>query len=224
MSLHDAMNSRESFQWSQNGTQSLVEALALQGGSRFRIATLILAAINVLSAVILVGSIFFDAWIMNKRNTSKVLKYIQIRDLRETSVDPKTSKYFGFLSAIHAAEVFPLVMSVCIVIQGLIFAFVGLAHPASIIFHGCGRIVQLVFPGRSCNLKHFRSSRLPCQQSGSALSRSSFLGLRLHFDRSAGTNLRCEIAGTYLVAALRLSLSLSSHGQLQIYFPPKANV
>lgn len=78
MVSYDVMTSMESPHWNQNRTQLLADALALEGGSRFRTATLILTAINVLSAVILVGSIFFDAWIINKRDTSTILKYAHL--------------------------------------------------------------------------------------------------------------------------------------------------
>ena len=86
-------------------------------------------------------------------------KVYSIQEFWRLFANSRDRKYFGFVTKIHAAEVFPLVMSICIIIQGSIFALVGLAHPASIIFDGCSRIVQLVFPGMPYILERVRISR-----------------------------------------------------------------
>ena len=48
---------------------------------------------------------------------------------------------------IHPAEMFPLILSMSIILQAIVFISVQSSNTTPILFDGCGRIVQLIFPG-----------------------------------------------------------------------------
>ena len=53
------------FSSSANSTyqaQQVVDALTLEGGSQFQIAIIALAAVNMASAIAMIGNILYDAW------------------------------------------------------------------------------------------------------------------------------------------------------------------
>jgi hypothetical protein len=52
-----------------------------------------------------------------------------------------------FILSIHPAETFPLVLSIGIVIQGLVFAGVQGTGLKSLMVKGCGTIAQVMWPG-----------------------------------------------------------------------------
>ena len=101
------------------------------------------------------------------------------------------------------ADIFPLVMSLCIVVQSSVFSLVGLVQSEPILFRGCGRIVQLIFPGRCFTSLHRRDVTDFCQQSGSVLSRSLYSDSKQPFDLFVELNSQLEIAGTHHVALSR---------------------
>lgn len=76
-------------------------------------------------------------------------------DLGESSISPGSSSTanmcrhtFSFLNKIHTAEVFPLVLSTAIVMQGLIFIGIQGTGLQDIIVGGCKAASQIVWPGR----------------------------------------------------------------------------
>ena len=58
---------RDGHKWHKCNETILDNALALQGGSDFRLGIIILSVLNLLSALILLGSIFYDAHVPRKR-------------------------------------------------------------------------------------------------------------------------------------------------------------
>lgn len=56
-------------------------------------------------------------------------------------------RYFGWLSKMHPAEMFPLIISGAVVLQNLIVIPVQGVNTDPILFRGCGRTVQLIWPG-----------------------------------------------------------------------------
>ena len=56
-------------------------------------------------------------------------------------------RYFGWLSKMHPAEMFPLIISGAVVLQNLIVIPVQGINTDPILFRGCGRTVQLIWPG-----------------------------------------------------------------------------
>ena len=67
------MSDMDDSTWPQDKVQLVSAALSLEGGSGFRTATLVLAALNFTAALVLVGNIFFDAWCMRAREATSLL-------------------------------------------------------------------------------------------------------------------------------------------------------
>ncbi|RDW89181.1 hypothetical protein BP6252_01213 [Coleophoma cylindrospora] len=112
-----------------NATLGLIEELVFAESKSVRTSTIILAAFNVLASFTTAASILYDCYWASKRCNPKF----------------KASKFC--VSRIHPAETFPLVLSVGILIQGLVFAGVqgtGLKslHNAT----GCGTVAQFMWP------------------------------------------------------------------------------
>ncbi|KAL8789546.1 MAG: hypothetical protein Q9195_006773 [Heterodermia aff. obscurata] len=112
-----------------NAADTINGAWILQGGKDFRMALIILAAINMAAAIVMIGNILFDAW-----------------TVRKWDFETKLQRYFGWLSKMHPAEMFPLIISVAVVLQNLIVIPVQGINTDSILFRGCGRTVQLIWP------------------------------------------------------------------------------
>ncbi|KAF7889178.1 hypothetical protein EAF00_009478 [Botryotinia globosa] len=107
--------------------EGIIENLVFAESKSVRTSTIILAAFNVLASFATAASILYDCYWASKRCNPKF----------------KASKLC--VSMIHPAETFPLVLSIGIVIQGLIFAAVQGEGLHSLFTFGCGTIAQFMW-------------------------------------------------------------------------------
>ncbi|TAQ87056.1 hypothetical protein B7494_g4621 [Chlorociboria aeruginascens] len=112
----------------RNATLALIQNLVFAESKSVRTSTIILAAFNVLAALTTACSIVYDCYWASKRCGPKF----------------KASKFF--MSSIHSAETFPLVIAIGVVVQGLVFAVVS-GHGLDALFeHGCAVLSQFMWP------------------------------------------------------------------------------
>ncbi|THV46545.1 hypothetical protein BGAL_0377g00020 [Botrytis galanthina] len=107
--------------------EGIIENLVFAESKSVRTSTIILAAFNVLASFATAASILYDCYWASKRCNPKF----------------KASKFC--VSMIHPAETFPLVLSIGIVIQGLVFAAVQGEGLHSLFTFGCGTIAQFMW-------------------------------------------------------------------------------
>lgn len=100
-----------------------------EGGDRFGLAILILASINVAAAVLMIGSIIYEAW-------SK----------KEWDFYPKTRGYFNFLPTVHPAEVFPIIFATIVILQGIVIIAISAAESHKTLLPSCNAIAPIVWP------------------------------------------------------------------------------
>ncbi|KAL9609744.1 MAG: hypothetical protein Q9167_005514 [Letrouitia subvulpina] len=105
--------------------QQLSQAWVSQDGKQFDLAILVLATVNVGAALLMILNIVYDA-----RNT------IRWR---------RTSRNFKPAMSVHPAEVFPLIISITIVIQGVVFIVVQ-SRAKTIVMKDCSTTSQIVWP------------------------------------------------------------------------------
>ncbi|PMD42958.1 hypothetical protein L207DRAFT_422365 [Hyaloscypha variabilis F] len=143
---------------SAQATKAIIDQLIFQDSESVRTSTIILAAFNILAAFATALSILYDCYWSSKRCAPKY----------------KATKFC--ISKIHPAETFPLILSIAIIVQGLVFAAVSGEGLKSLFIMDCGTIaqftwvaifmvpyIQLVF-GLECALRSIRS--LPFQARG----------------------------------------------------------
>ncbi|KAB8291783.1 hypothetical protein EYC80_006578 [Monilinia laxa] len=107
--------------------EGIIENLVFAESKSIRTSTVILAAFNVLASFSTAASILYDCYWASKRRNPKF----------------KASKFC--VSIIHPAETFPLVLSIGIVIQGIIFAAVQGEGLYSLYTFGCSTIAQFLW-------------------------------------------------------------------------------
>ncbi|KAI9711923.1 MAG: hypothetical protein M1812_007077 [Candelaria pacifica] len=115
-----------------NGTQGMQDTilnLMFSQDKDLRTSIIILGAFNIAAALLTVSSILLDAWKSSRRNVS---------------FKPRRKR--NFLTALHPAEVFPLILSSSIVIQGLIFTGAQATGLRSVRVTGCSKTAQIVWP------------------------------------------------------------------------------
>ncbi|KAI0998258.1 hypothetical protein K3495_g9938 [Podosphaera aphanis] len=139
-------------------TYRLITTLVFAEKKSVRTSTIILAAFNIIAALTTTLSILYDCYWTSRRVNSKY----------------RASKLC--ISSIHPAETFPLVLSIGIVIQGLIFAGIQGEGLKGLYTRGCSTIAQVLWPaifivpyiqlvfGLECVLRSFRT--LPFQARG----------------------------------------------------------
>ncbi|PQE13897.1 Bile salt-activated lipase protein [Rutstroemia sp. NJR-2017a BBW] len=106
---------------------SFIENLVFAESKSVRTSTVILASFNVLAAFATAASILYDCYWTSKRCNPKF----------------KASKFC--VSWIHPAETFPLVLSIGIVIQGILFAAVQGQGLQSLFLDKCSTISQIMW-------------------------------------------------------------------------------
>ncbi|APA15403.1 hypothetical protein sscle_14g101730 [Sclerotinia sclerotiorum 1980 UF-70] len=107
--------------------EGIIENLVFAESKSVRTSTVILAAFNVLASFATAASILYDSYWASKRCNPKF----------------KASQFC--VSMIHPAETFPLVLSIGIVIQGIIFAAVQGEGLNSLFTSGCSIIAQFMW-------------------------------------------------------------------------------
>ncbi|ESZ94525.1 hypothetical protein SBOR_5105 [Sclerotinia borealis F-4128] len=114
---------------SKNNTlaEGIIANLVFAESKSVRTSTVILAAFNVLASFATAASILYDCYWASKRCNPKF----------------KASKFC--VSMIHPAETFPLVLSIGIIIQGIIFAAVQGEGLHSLFTSGCSIIAQFMW-------------------------------------------------------------------------------
>ncbi|RKF83426.1 hypothetical protein GcC1_003031 [Golovinomyces cichoracearum] len=142
----------------ESDTIKLISSLVLAESKIIRTSTIILASFNILAAFITAASILYDGYRAAKRYNPNL----------------KISKFST--SWIHPADICPLVLSIGIMIQGLIFAGVQGRGLEALKTKGCATVAQLLWPaifivpyiqlvfGLECVIRSFRS--LPFQDRG----------------------------------------------------------
>ena len=136
-------------QWEMFNTADTIDgAWLLQGGKGFRTAIFVLAAINLTAAVIMIGNILYDAWTVRKWDFETRRRYVGV--LEQKLYFKKLMlfrKYFGWLWKIHPAETFPLIVSGAVVLQSIIVLPVQGLNTKPMLFDGCAKFAQLIWPG-----------------------------------------------------------------------------
>ncbi|TQS37038.1 hypothetical protein Golomagni_02501 [Golovinomyces magnicellulatus] len=147
----------------ESDTIKLISSLVLAESKYIRTSTIILASFNTLAAFITAASILYDGY----------------RAAKRCNPNPKISKFST--SWIHPADTCPLVLSIGIMIQGLIFAGIQGRGLEALKTKGCATVAQLLWPetkilaifivpyiqlvfGLECVIRSFRT--LPFQDRG----------------------------------------------------------
>ncbi|KAG9240561.1 hypothetical protein BJ878DRAFT_281804 [Calycina marina] len=143
---------------SSQTTLYLIQDLMFAQSKSVRTSTIILATSSVLAAFATAASILYDCYWASKRCNPKF----------------KASKFC--VSSIHPAETFPLILSIGIILQGLLFAGAQGKGMDSLFIKGCAALAQFVWPalfivpylqtvfGLECALRSLR--KLPFQARG----------------------------------------------------------
>ncbi|EPQ66085.1 Bgt-2720 [Blumeria graminis f. sp. tritici] len=109
-------------------TAQLISKLIFAESKWIRTSTILLASFNIIAAAATAASIIYDCYWASKRCNPKF----------------KASKFC--ISSIHPAELYPLIISIGIVIQGIIFTSVQSTGLMSVTIDGCGTIAQVIWP------------------------------------------------------------------------------
>ena len=136
----------------RNGTATfnLIQNLVFAQSKSVRTSTIILAAFNALAAFATAASILYDCYWSSKRCNPKFrAAYVKIRSSYSKCCELTMVRKFC-ASQIHPAEAFPLIISIGIFLQGLVFAGVQGTGLSSLFIKGCGTIAQFIWPGEFC--------------------------------------------------------------------------
>lgn len=131
-----------------NTADTINGAWVLQGGKQFKTAIFVLAAINLAAAVTMIGNILYDAWTVREWDFETKRQYVEASEQHcycRKLIFPR--KNFGWLWHIHPAEMFPLIVSGAVVLQSIVVLPVQGLNTDPLLFDGCAKIVQLVWPG-----------------------------------------------------------------------------
>lgn len=112
-----------------NATSQLIKKLVFAESKSIRTSTIILAVFNVLAALAIAASILYDSYVGGKR------------------CNPKFKSVKWCVRRIHPAEIFPLLLSAGIAIQGLAFVGVQSTGLTGLFTKGCSVIAQVMWPG-----------------------------------------------------------------------------
>ncbi|KAK3685498.1 hypothetical protein B0T22DRAFT_220115 [Podospora appendiculata] len=118
------------FQTANNSTtqQMFINEFRFAAAKSIRTSTIILATFNTIAAFATAVGILFDAYYRERRNNKK-FKF----------------RRHGF-TFVPAVEVFPLVLSFCIVVQGITFAVAQSTGLDALVGFGCTLLAQLMLP------------------------------------------------------------------------------
>ncbi|KAL5594799.1 hypothetical protein BROUX41_001708 [Berkeleyomyces rouxiae] len=126
------INADSSFVFNVNSTHSVVffNEFIISGAKSMRSATMVLAAFNLLTAVITIIGLLLTSWVRSRRQASKLI----------------TTTTYGGSSFVCLPEVFPLVLSVGITAQAVIFMVSQSLGLRSTTVLGCTITSQAMFP------------------------------------------------------------------------------
>ena len=149
-------NSTNSTGHSSEGT-ALIESFVFQNSKSIRTSTIILASFNILAAFATAARILYDCyWASKRSNRSFKASWVDATPGEKIKLT-RSSKWF--ILSIHPAETFPLILSIGIGIQGLVFAGVSGTGLEALFIKGCGTIAQFMWPGMSlCDFRWHGSS------------------------------------------------------------------
>ena len=126
-----------------NTTASLLAQLKLANSTQMRVSIITVGAFNIAAALLMVGNILYDSWCARRGNKWSLSWYVSTTNRWGIGLITRR-KWYSI--SIHPAEVFPLVMSVAVIIQGSILLGVQSGSLETLIASGCTRIAQLVWP------------------------------------------------------------------------------
>lgn len=123
---------------------SFLANLTFQSRKSIRTSTVILAIFNVLAALAITAGILYDCYWASKRSSRNFrASYVDATIMRRGADSDRKL----FIRSIHAADIFPLVLAIGIIVQGLIFVAVQGLGLQSLRISGCTVIAQFMFPG-----------------------------------------------------------------------------
>lgn len=145
------------FQSATNANQTFPRnGFTLSAAKSIRTSTIILAVFNIIAAFATAVGIIFDSYYRKKRNDRKFrFRYgYPSRNrpaqagglLRAVSHTPHRQHGFTF---VPECEVYPLVLSFCIVVQSVTFAVAQSTGLEKLFGTGCTLLAQLMLPGKS---------------------------------------------------------------------------
>ncbi|KAH0565670.1 hypothetical protein GP486_000926 [Trichoglossum hirsutum] len=114
---------------SNNASQPVLDMLLFNTTQSLATSTVVLTIFNTFAAALTMLIIVFDCW----------------RGSRNRNQSPEMGKKPHFLTNIHPAEIFPLIVSVAVIIQGLIFAGIESMGLSNTRVSGCTRISEVVW-------------------------------------------------------------------------------
>ncbi|KAI9864669.1 MAG: hypothetical protein M1813_003159 [Trichoglossum hirsutum] len=112
-----------------NASQSVPDMLLFNTTQSLATSTVVLTIFNTFAAALTMLIIIFDCW----------------RASRTRNQSSEKGKKLHFLTNIHPAEVFPLTVSVAVIIQGLVFAGIESMGLSNLRVLGCTRISEVVW-------------------------------------------------------------------------------
>ncbi len=138
---------------STTSTDGLVGELIWKNSLQQRTTTVVTISFNVLAALLVIASIFLDARKAWKRGLALRASYGLAHLLQRSANSPR--KKSEFLSNIHPAATFPLIISTAIAAQGIIFLGAQGTGLNGLRSDQCRVMSQIVWPG----LFHFTAER-----------------------------------------------------------------
>ena len=129
-----------------NVTEALLSSFMFAESKSVRVSTVILASFNILFALTTALSILYDCIWAARRGNCGIKPMWEIA-LTKYNQDANMSTRRYLISAIHPAETFPLILSIGIVIQGIVFIAAQSTGLSDVFVNGCSVTSQFVFPG-----------------------------------------------------------------------------
>ncbi|KAF5025912.1 hypothetical protein F66182_2031 [Fusarium sp. NRRL 66182] len=126
----NANQSSTGFQFQANSTSAWDNELKLAAAGSVRTSITILASFNVLAAFAVAVSILLRSWKTSKRN------------------EPAWNFRSSWFQLIKKPDVYPFVLSLGIVVQGIVYATAQAKGLGSLMILGCTMISQMMLPGK----------------------------------------------------------------------------
>ena len=146
--LVDSFSQQSNFSTNRTATQGLIGALVLQNSVQKRSDVVVTAAFNVAAALGIASGVVYDAYRQWKKNLGYRQQYVCRKQKRVKDMLTGSRSRFRLLRWIHPAEVFPLVLSTAIIMQGIIFIAVQSLGLHRFFIDDCNSIAQIVWPSK----------------------------------------------------------------------------
>ncbi len=130
-------------------TLQLINQFRFAAAKSIRTSTIILAAFNAVAAFTTVLGILYDCYTTKKRNERRYRYRYAPRGWRWSFGDLLSLLCSGSRSFVQAAEVYPLVLSIGISIQGMVFALAQAKGLDDLLSRTCTLVSQFMLPGKS---------------------------------------------------------------------------